>query len=462
MNKSKFLENLEYLIKREKDTNINNIKVHDIPLWRLVRQQVRTSYFKKQNLFVNNTSNRKLPIADIFVNTLASTLDISKLLISNDKNIKNVFFTFGRTVKLDDAYLCKFTDPIIELNKLNSSSIIFEKPLYGVHRKPRFYSDRVYYTDLIDYTSIVLGYVIAPLMHLKYKHKYIELSNTIQNIYTNYCYSSYKISVAHSSFLISSNIYKIIFSSIGKPNRIFVVNREIFKPVVYAANRLNITTYELQHGVTESETVLYSGVYNKSLDTNYFLSFGDVSQNKYFCIPNENLINIGFAYKSFVSDKIRSSKSTKSGLKVLFISTPNNTKDMISILVDTAKRHPAINFLLRLHPQEGLTFDQTDSIEKIDNIDIDNNTFESMLRCAEHDKIMGAYSSVLYEAVSLNKPVAVINFKDKGMLQTQLLSLKSSLDIDNFLTSDSDYLRNTKAMYSDFNYKIFKKDILND
>lgn len=462
MQASSFLEKLTDLVKKEKQSGIDSITVNDIPLWRLVRQRVRSSYFKKQNLFVNNTSNRKLPITDIVVNTLISTLGVTKLLISRDKDINNVFFTFGRTIKLDGAYLCKFTDPIIEINKLDSSSIVFEKPLYGSHRKPRYYSERVYYTDVIDYASIVLGYVVAPLMYLKHKHKYIELSNTIQSIYTNYGYSAYRISVAHSSFLISYNIYKIIFSSIGKPKRTFVLSREIFKPITYTANRLGMTTYELQHGVTESETVLYSGVYNQNLDTDYFLSFGDISENNYFSIPNENLINIGFAYKSFIADKIQSSKSTKSSLKVLCISTPNSTKDIVDILVDTAKRHPAINFLLRLHPQEGLTPHQTTLIEKIDNIDIDNNTFESMLRCAEHDKIIGAYSSVLYEAASLNKPVAVINFKDTEIPQTQLLRLTSSSDIDNFLTNGDDYLSNTKMMYSDFNYKIFKEDILND
>ena len=49
--------------------------------------------------------------------------------------------------------------------------------------------------------------------------------------------------------------------------------------------------------------VLYSGYYNPDIDPDYFLTFGDACHKNVFGIPENKIINIGWAFKSYLKQQ---------------------------------------------------------------------------------------------------------------------------------------------------------------
>src|SRR5690606_34942430 len=104
-------------------------------------------------------------------------------------------------------------------------------------------------------------------------------------------------------FLISSMLYAPFFRKIKLKN-VFIVSRDVFKSALYVAHKNKCKGFEFQHGITQSETALYSGIYQKEYDPQVFLVFGEAWVNDFYGIPKEQIINIGWAYKDYVKEAL--------------------------------------------------------------------------------------------------------------------------------------------------------------
>src|SRR5690606_14606278 len=95
-------------------------------------------------------------------------------------------------------------------------------------------------------------------------------------------------------FFISSQLYSFLLWRL-RPKNIFIVNRVVFRFVIHAGRKIGARIFELQHGITQTDTSLYAGPYNEGVDPDLFLVFGKAWVNDFYAIPKEKIINLGWA-----------------------------------------------------------------------------------------------------------------------------------------------------------------------
>lgn len=101
---------------------------------------------------------------------------------------------------------------------------------------------------------------------------------------------------------------------------------------------MNLPVYEFQHGITNGETCLYSGYYNPDIDPDYFLTFGDACHKNVFGIPENKIINIGWAFKSYLKQQHLNTEFFPDTF--LVISEPEISQKVIDIVIYFANHFP--------------------------------------------------------------------------------------------------------------------------
>jgi len=452
---------LKRLIIEEYETEINDYKVIGIPIWRILRFKFRTQYLKSVCGFEYQTKPLSININKVLKNSLSSLIGFLKILFSKKYRVDNLFFAFPRLQKWEDMYFDKFTDPVISRSALADNFLIFQRPLGFNQFNPRLNARRTIHTDFIEVFSRIMGILIIPLVFLFFYYKIINIKKTATKIYLLPKIKLKSIAFAISIFVVNYTIYKILFLII-KPKQVFLVDREIFFPVIKVCKKLGIKTYELQHGITVGETPLYSGHYDPSIDPDFFLVFGDVWIGKQFGIPIEKIINIGWAYKS-MRTKLKPINISKYENAVLVISSPHITDKILSITIDLAKDYPNQFFHIRLHPQEALNNVQEKFIYNLPNIKLVDNLIDSSIALMSYTYIIGENSSVLYEALSLGKLVGILCYggiiSESTIFESRLpfVYLKERSDFKIFLQTTSSDSAELEKVYSNF-----KDNILNE
>lgn len=390
----------------ERSLGLYHIKVFNVPLWRLVRFQVRSEKLKKETGFVNRTTEVKLNIFSLLQNYVKSFFQLIDLILKA-KKYRGVIFAFPRLVKHNGEYLDKFTDPIIEQTALKNQVLVVQRNLSGQQLKPRrSESADIIMSDFVDYSSKLLAIVLLPLFYLIYHKeindlykkasKYFSLNNKFK------LFTCFKV----GEFYIQINFWNRLFSSVGC-NNVFIVNREIYFPQSVSSKTKAIKVYELQHGITHSETVLYAGDYQEAIDPDFFLTFGEKWVGEQFAMPLDRIKNIGWAYGDWMSEKKNCEVDEKS---ILVVSSPAITEQILRTVSELAEMYVDYEFTLRLHPQEAMTDKQLLKINNYRNIIIDDKDTDSMLAVLSHKFCIGENSSVLYEALSFGINVGKINY----------------------------------------------------
>jgi hypothetical protein len=382
------------------------------------------------------------------------------------KPVENIVFAFPRLQKKNATYFDKFTDPLIELSELKNNYLIFQRPESGLHYKPRRNSAKEKYTDFIETTSKLASLFLFPfVMMIRFKALMTIYRNgkRVFGLSTKDLFlMAYKITI----FTVQYIIYRRLLKSL-RPKNVFVVNRALHYPVIVAAHKMNIASYELQHGVTHTWTVLYSGKYDPVIDPDYFLAFGQKWIGKQYGIPLDKMINIGWAYSDLIHiemDKIDLYKN-----RVLVISVPGISPQIVAATILLAKVYEKTTFDLRLHPQEQLSREEENKIQQQTNVILVDNTEESTQTLMRYKYVLGVMSSVLFEALSLQKNVRIINFEPlKGEQYTGQTSkyfekINSVSDFQVFINDDNPSSeKNGNTYYSQFDVKKFNELVRNE
>ena len=460
MNKIELL--LTDLIEREELLGLNNYKIAELPIWRLVRFYSRYKVLKTVDPRITNNSLKRDKIR-VFVNILkrlcSSCFSFFKFLCSK-KNIENVIFAFPRLQNLNGILVDKFTDPVIDQSNLNESCVVFQTYGSSIYKGIRWKKERVINIDFLYAIAFILAYLYIPFHYLSSNHLVInKLFGKAKSTFLLTRNDLLKWHVYYCRCYILSLIYKLIFSHI-KTKRIFVVDRGVFYPAIIAAHKLNIVVYEIQHGVTHGNTVLYSGNYSEIIDPDYFLSFGEKWRGTQFSIPLDRIINIGWAYKDFISNFL--TKQDVNDNAILFISSPEITTKIINVIIELSIAYPQKEFHIRCHPQEMIPYDLNMSISSIKNIYVTDNTIDSYIALSSYNYIVGENSTVLYEALSLGKNVARLSYNGFSP------SGRDKTVYDGFFYLDSKgdfelYLNNTVNHNENDNiYSSFKANVVNE
>ena len=446
----KHLDYLDDFIKLETEQNLYSFKINNISFWRIIRFKYRIQYLKGAN-FSNST--KSTTIYPLFISALKSLFQLTLLLLKREKS-ENIFFSFPRLVNINDSYIDKFTEPVIEFAGINST--IFKRNFGGKNFKARKDINKIN-IDFIFIFSYALSFLYSPFIFLKHKKQILIFTKKINDILPA---NKYFIIHSISNHLIQKYIYKFIFRKL-KVKNIIVVNREVYLNQIISAKSCKIKVFELQHGITRTSTPNYTGPYDDKIDPDFFLVFGSFWINDKFGVPINKIINIGWAYKNYIDTYINKNNIISED-SILVLSSPEITNEIISCLVNFSKSDFSFKFKLRLHPQESLSYKQSELISKFNNIELDDNTLDSSISIMKHKHIIGVNSSVLFESLSYSKIVGVINTFELPSLSVKEDSelgfeiIESAIQLNLFRNKTSPKIIKQKY-YSTFNKTIFNQ-----
>ncbi|MFG0590563.1 hypothetical protein ACF8C4_05400 [Myroides odoratimimus] len=459
-NSSEILRELNSL---EEKYDLGKYYIGEVPLWRLVRFKVRIERLSKETGFTNKskiTSIRKLEVIKFF---FISFFQLIKQFFFIRKKRKHVFFAFPRLFNIDGIYIDKFTDPIINLGIKDSNEyIIFQHSLANKHHQPRFNRQSLIYSDFIDVVSVLFGSFFSLLYSFKYRkvlHKFVD---DVKKVYPDTALNNRSVAKELAVIKVYIFCYQKLLNMLS-PTNVFIVGREVFKFISILKKSQGFKLYEIQHGITQSNTPMYTGKYLENYDPDLFLVFGYAWVNLFYGVPVDKIRNIGFAYHNFIRSKKESLKKVFHYNEVLIISSPSITKEILLFLESVFNMRVDLSFHLRLHPQEALTDDQRHFLLS-NNVKILSNEEDAIFCVNRYHNVIGDNSSVLYEALAMGKKVGKLNFLN--MYSRDLVNdiangffiIKDYNDLIN-MVNELSVQCNNKYYYTDFNELDFNKII---
>lgn len=449
INKSK-QEILNQILNIESRFELHKLYVENMPIWNVLRYRMRGFFNIEQGLNdITKNGNRKFNI-NSFKYLLVSLFQFCTLFLTR-KRIKYCFVGFTRLEYIDQIYIDKFVDPVIAECKIPK-----EKYLYfnneSLHPLTRNDEHPIVYTDFIKFFSIIASIVVLPILICRNNYTYCKLITIVKKYVTKNKSALLYLLLKSSSTYVQYRMYKKIFKNI-MPQAIVGVSRVTFIPQALAAKQLGIKVIELQHGITQGATMLYSGPYNTNIDPDLFCTFGTSCPLTVFGIDSSKIVEIGWAFKDYIKNKYSSISKIQNS--VLVISEPEVSENILRVTLLLAQKYPQINFHLRRHPQEIYNHTQIVSISQYKNVCDVTSKQCSQVAIMAYDFIIGENSSVLFEALSIGKKVAKIDCE--GLSVTGYDSTKedgffyihSLDDFPNFLLY-SPHIKSNLNIYSDF------------
>lgn len=445
-------KSLSELVVLENKYELDTIRISNLPIWNIIKYDIRRKFLLYKGICETLQSvNVKISFKQSMIGMWKSLYGFLKICIA-PKKVDNIIMGFSRLDNINGMYIDRFTDPVIDLSKLKDNYIYFEYGRTGMHMSPRKNIKRVVYTDFIYLFSLIWGYSAAiPIMLLNYRELQ-QFKKCLVDV-TSLDIKLFYLSRIIAEFKCNACIFEIIITRLNA-KRVFGVSRILFKHASFAAKKKNLSVYEFQHGITLSNTELYSGNYIPEIDPDYFLLFGDSCPRDVFGIPKELTINIGWAFKQYIKGLSNDNKFTNC---CLVISEPQISNQIIEATLILAKHNPHINFHIRRHPQESFTVEQKSKFESTQNVIDCTNKKNSLLVVMAYDYIIGENSTVLYEGLSLGKKVARLNICGLHPL------LRNNNDSFYYIDRLEDFekyinapVKKMKAdVYSDFNVELF-------
>ncbi|MBQ0142284.1 MAG: hypothetical protein KBT06_05720 [Prevotellaceae bacterium] len=350
----------------------------------------------------------------------------------------------------------KFTDPLIDCSGLKQGYVIFEPGRGGEHKKPRYHERSIVNIDALSAFVALYGVIKSVFKTKKIELEFVELMKSINMAFDDINVNSSLLRKKIYADIFSVHLYERIYRKKGV-EAVFATVRPL--DVFCAGNNLGLKTYELQHGVSYEGTELYSGFRDERLLPSYFLAFGENEPKDVYGISEDRIINIGFAFHTFLNNLIPKTELNISNA-VLVVSDPEITNTLVPLVAGLAKDNKDMTMYYRCHPHEFLTSEQKQVL--LDSgVKIQDNTINISIVLNQFNNIIGENSTVLYEAISCGKKVGKLFFEG---LNPEYLSptdneyfweIKSQEDFENFIKAPVPQKKN-KSIYSDFNVGLFK------
>lgn len=386
---------IKEVCKREIENDLYEIKINDIDIYNYLKRYIRNKYLSLNGL----EENAQLPVQSRVtqIKSIAISLyQILKILLCR-KHYDNCVHSFRRVEKIFGFYVDKFTDPIIDNSSISENCIIVEVGKNGKHLTPRRHENRIIYADFFNFFALIASMCISLIYEIRHKSTFNRLFKTLDKAFPDILYSRREIvrTVCYGLFkgLVYSKFYKRIHCK-----RLIAPSRADFHAMIPAARINKMRVIELQHGITYSESLTYSGHQSLMFTPDIFLTFGEMNPKNVYGIEEDKIHNVGFAFLDYIENNLALEKNRDSG--VLFISEPSVTKPMISIALKFAKKHPHITFSFRPHPMEQLTQEQLSLLSSTKNVVLDDNTQNILVSLAKYRYVVGENSTALYEALS--------------------------------------------------------------
>lgn len=436
----------------EQDLDLYKYKIIGVPIWRIVRRKYRDRYTDREIGVGALNNHSQFHFCALLKSYLISVKQILKLLLKNEY-VDNVIFGFPRLENVNGIYLDKFIDPVLLESNLKNSYIYIERGRSGEHLTPRLNNEKIFFSEFIDFTSQLLGGLIVPLVFMFNLHKFIGIYQKTKDVlgfnYKDVFETSYRTSV----FVLQVYFLKLIFKRIHA-KRFFGVAIGNHYHYIVASRKIGIPVYEFQHGIIVGQTTLYTGVYDPQMYPDYFLAWGKSSMMEFFGVPLSRMINIGWAFKSYLVKHIP--KVNYPDNTYLIVSDPEVTHIVIKTAMELAQTYLGYEFHIRLHPHEKLNKEQEMYVLQCKNISIQDNRINSNVALLSYCAILGENSTVMYEALSLGKKVGRLCFNGfnpiamSGISKDAFYDIRDVNDFANFVTWKRTESLDDNMIYSDF------------
>lgn len=381
-----------------------DVKVDGITIYNFVRRPLFERYIRQFGSRIKyrspNTSKYRKRLLGIY-----SLFQILILFIKREK-FKYFIYPFYRLDRINDEYLDKFTDPIIDYTCIGENCIIFESGNNGLHLKPRRHNDKIVYADGVRMLSNQITYLRHKSFYKKHSKEFNTLFKIIEKTFPGINYDKEFIIKRVYNRYIENKIYKYIFRKL-ETKAFIAPSRNDFQHIIPAAKQSGMQVFELQHGFVKNLSITYSGYKDPMFTPDYFLAYGDLSVNNNYGIDIERIKVIGWAFDHYLSQedtKIEKKKETD----ILMIADPLETDKLIDVCIILARNYPSINFYYRAHPGEILDERLKLKLTNENNIHLDDNSQNILVTLKGYTHVIGVNSTVLNEALTFGKKVGIL------------------------------------------------------
>lgn len=384
---------------KEMTSGCYDVQIEGVRIYSLIRRVVRAKFLEQEGMKVMAVTKQvdKLEIAKSF---FQSIWHLSRLYCSN-RHYSTVLFAFPRVDKVNGLYLDKFTDPLIEEGVFGNDYIILDHGRGGVHPQPRLHKKNIIYVDSLHALAALWARWKRKSFLKKHLGEWAKLQESIIEAFGEIT----RIEELVNQFLplfYYSVLLRNVMAHIGA-KRVIGPARQFLNAPFIAAHQLGLTKFELQHGITYGETLLYSGYRDEMLRPDYFLAFGDNKPLNVYGIDEDRIITIGWALQNYI-EKIPQQEHYKQK-DVLVISEPTITDALIEVVLPLAKATPDSTFYLRPHPHEIISEEHRARMSSVPNLVLQDKSMNITIVLQGFTHVLGENSTVLYEALAVHKKV---------------------------------------------------------
>ena len=320
--KNNIKKKINNILKYEKKNNLYDLQ-NDYFVW---------DYFRlKINTIIENYENQNFKFRS-FIDSVLNLLKFSKLnylpFLLPKKKVDFIFFGHPRGELNSGEIFDEYIDPLIDyMYHYKKKSVVMGFPhlAFGTkynHLNKRFYIHWIY---LIIRISTFFQFNFGKISKF-YPKKFKKIGYDI---------------------LLKINIEKWWFNFLSKtkPKNIFFVNKQASMPILRAANKLNINSYEIQHGSPDENKLTYN--YYTKLRLNiptYYVGWGKYWKNKMKNYYKKKFIIMG----RDLSKKIP--KCKKKNNNVLIIDQLIGRKMLVNKAIRLKKINNNLDICYRFHP----------------------------------------------------------------------------------------------------------------
>ena len=319
---------------------------------------------------------------------------------------KNKLIVFQNSRRVFDVgskkYTDLYTDPLISSN-FRRDFYLLEDAWAGGHKKPALNTTK--YADFISYSSYFIGLLSLPFLTF-------ETKSLIEKIEKR-AYERFGVQLGIKSYarktLLKRNgayfLYRLFFY-LSKPKGILYIALNTDPAMVEAANKQNIKTIELQHGVLGMSSEIYCKTPLNSIPK-FFLSFGKCWDSN-FKLPGCQNVNVGY---SFIDEKRRLFSGCSREKLVLVVS--DGSLRMCNFAIKLATNYPEYRVIFRLKPSEfnvwktkyPILFDGKNNYI----LDVSFDEHESVYSLlARSEYLVGTCSILIYEGLAMGCKTLVL------------------------------------------------------
>lgn len=443
---------LRDVVHREDQSLLYDIRINGIPIYSLIRVDVRKKVEHAAGLNIMQLRN-PVQTSKVIHSIIISIIDIVRMLLCG-KKARIVLFPFPRLDKVNDTYMDKFTDPLIQFFNQHDTYISLQYGKGGHFMEPRLNRNHIIDCDAITLFKKLWAKLFSFFYEKKYQQEFQILFSKLDNVFPEISYNRYFYTLEIIESLVEITILKRILAKLGACYA-FTVARPT--TIIAACKCIGIKTMELQHGITYQESDLYSGFHEETVSPDYFLSFGDNKPNNVYGISEDRILNIGWAFHDYLNNICPNERTFNKS--VLVISDPEITNNLLMVIKTAAKNFRDWKFYYRCHPHEFLTSKQLQLISEEPNLLVQDKSINISILLQQYQYVMGENSTVLYEAIANGNCVAKLFFD--GLNPTYLCPEDSKFfyEVHDMFSLGKFLLHTEKKMsrsiYSKFNFELF-------